>query len=331
MPSAEKRGRRWRALAFHKGMRLPAGTFSTKAEAVTAAAEIEKRAKSGKIAATGKRTVGDLLEKYSADVSVNKPGRKWEQTRITALLRHPITRKRLSEITSTDFATYRDHRLKSVLGSTVDREFNLISAAFTVARKEWRWIDFSPLADVARPPEQAARKRLITPKELERICHAAGYAIGDAAETVTSRVAAALAFAIETGMRAGEIVALRPLDLFEHYVRVAGHPGAKKTDAARRDVPLSPLAKQILAGVKSLELDPVWGMTTRQCDALFRKLRERAAITGCTFHDSRHTAITNLSRKIDVLALARMVGHKDIKMLLTYYNPTADDLAQRLV
>lgn len=330
MPTTEKRGRRHRGIAFHNGKRLSAGTFSTKAEAIAAAAEIEKRAKNGKIAASSDKTVGDLLERYSDEVSVKKPGCRWEQTRITALLRHPITRKRLAEITSTDFASYRDQRLKKVLGSTVDREFNLISAAFTVARKEWRWIDFSPLTDVARPPEQPPRDRLITPGEVELICHTAGYVVGDTPETVTARVAAALVFAIETGMRGGEICALRPLDLFDNYVRVAGHPGAKKTDAARRNVPLSPRAKQVLDGIKALQFDPVWGVESRQRDALFRKIRDRAGVKGCVFHDSRHTAITNLSRKLDVLALARMVGHKDIKMLLRYYNPTADDLALRL-
>jgi integrase len=330
MPTTEKRGRRHRGIAFHQGKRLPVGTFATKAEAFAAAVEIEKRAKAGQLATVSDKTVGDMLERYSDEVSVKKPGCKWEQTRIKALLRHPITRKRLAEATSTDFAAYRDQRLKKVLGSTVDREFNLISAAYTIARKEWRWIDYSPLKDVARPPDEPPRERVITPAEVELMCHTAGYVVGDAPETVTARVAAALVFAIETGMRGGEICALRPGDLFETYVFVAGHPGAKKTDAARRNVPLSSRARLVLDGVKKLQFDPVWGLESSQREALFRKIRDRAGVVGCTFHDSRHTAITNLSRKIDVLALARMVGHKDIRMLLRYYNPTATELAARL-
>ncbi len=51
---------------------------------------------------------------------------------------------------------------------------------------------------------------------------------------------------------------------------------------------------------------------------------------GLTFHDSRHEAITRLSRKLDVLALAKMVGHTDIRVLVVYYEEDAEALAQRL-
>lgn len=41
-------------------------------------------------------------------------------------------------------------------------------------------------------------------------------------------------------------------------------------------------------------------------------------------------AITRLSRKLDVLTLARVVGHKRIQQLMTYYNESAEDIALRL-
>lgn len=48
------------------------------------------------------------------------------------------------------------------------------------------------------------------------------------------------------------------------------------------------------------------------------------------FHDSRHEAITRLAKKLDVLALARAVWHRDLRMLQIYYNESATDLAKRL-
>ena len=45
------------------------------------------------------------------------------------------------------------------------------------------------------------------------------------------------------------------------------------------------------------------------------------------FHDARHEAITRLARKIDVLDLARMIGHRDPRSLMVYYNATATDIA----
>ncbi len=65
-------------------------------------------------------------------------------------------------------------------------------------------------------------------------------------------------------------------------------------------------------------------------DAPRRRVRDRAKVEGLTFHDSRLTAITRLSKRLDVLALARMVGHSDLRMLQVYYNETAEELAKRL-
>lgn len=58
--------------------------------------------------------------------------------------------------------------------------------------------------------------------------------------------------------------------------------------------------------------------------------RIRAKIDDLTFHDSRHDAITRLAQKLSVLQLARMVGHRDIRSLQTYYNETAESMARLL-
>lgn len=65
-------------------------------------------------------------------------------------------------------------------------------------------------------------------------------------------------------------------------------------------------------------------------DALFRKAVTRAGIEDLTFHDSRHEAVTRLSKKLGILELARMIGHKDIRQLQVYYNETAAEIAKKL-
>jgi integrase len=70
--------------------------------------------------------------------------------------------------------------------------------------------------------------------------------------------------------------------------------------------------------------------SSASADALFRKIRARAGIDGLHFHDTRHEAITRLAKKLDVLPLARMTGHKNIQELMTYYNATASEIAERL-
>ncbi|MFZ6659122.1 hypothetical protein [Undibacterium sp. TJN19] len=49
-----------------------------------------------------------------------------------------------------------------------------------------------------------------------------------------------------------------------------------------------------------------------------------------TFRDSRHEATTHLAKKVNVLDLARMVGHKDLCMLQIYYNESAEEIAIKL-
>lgn len=109
--------------------------------------------------------------------------------------------------------------------------------------------------------------------------------------------------------------------------------GGGKTDAAKRDVPLSQEALRIIAQLESGkdETDSVFRISsTQNLDAAFRRAKALAAIDDLHFHDSRHTAITRLAKKLDVLALARMVGHRDLRMLQIYYNESAEDMAGRL-
>jgi integrase len=74
----------------------------------------------------------------------------------------------------------------------------------------------------------------------------------------------------------------------------------------------------------------VFGIKPASLDAMFRKYRDRAGLEGFTWHDSRHTAATRLSRKVDVLTLCKIFGWSNTKQALTYFNPSASDIAKRL-
>ena len=76
--------------------------------------------------------------------------------------------------------------------------------------------------------------------------------------------------------------------------------------------------------------DRLFKLESASADTMFRRVRDELGIDGLTFHDTRHEAITRLARKVDVLDLARITGHKDLKSLMIYYNATASELAQRL-
>jgi integrase len=73
------------------------------------------------------------------------------------------------------------------------------------------------------------------------------------------------------------------------------------------------------------------GLKDSQRDALWRKSVRRAGIEDLTFHDLKHEAATRLARFLDVMALAKAIGTKDIKLLNeTYYVSDASREAERL-
>lgn len=65
-------------------------------------------------------------------------------------------------------------------------------------------------------------------------------------------------------------------------------------------------------------------------DSNWRKAVKAAQVVDLHFHDSRHLAITRLSKVLGLLELARMVGHRDLRMLQFYYNESAAETAAKL-
>lgn len=325
MAYIRKRGKGYYVEIRKNGIKKHA-TFDTKYEANQWAADTESLILAGKSKGIPDITFGTLMERYRDEVTTTKRGKKWETTRINLLLKDPLADVRLPNLDQPNFAEWRDRRLKSVSAASVLREWNILSSACSIAVKEWKWLPTHPMRGVKRPETPRARDRRPSQKEIDSILYILGYD-GTTPSTITSRVGAAFAFAIETGMRAGEIAGLTwdRIYLEERYLKTFG-----KTQAARRDVPLSPKAITILNSLnKSEEL--VFQLKTGQIDALFRKARDKALIKDLHFHDSRAEAVTRLASKLNINALAMAIGHKDLRMLTIYYRESASDIAKKLL
>jgi integrase len=166
-------------------------------------------------------------------------------------------------------------------------------------------------------------------EELDRILFALSYRPGQVPTTIMQRIGAAVVFAVETAMRAGEICKLTWSDIAPTVATVR----SGKTAAATRRVPLSPLAQEVVKGLRPKKPEhaaSVFDLKPSQVDALWRKAKKLALIDALHFHDLRHTAVTRLAQRLAILDLARMVGHKDLRMLQIYYNESAEVIADRL-
>jgi len=131
---------------------------------------------------------------------------------------------------------------------------------------------------------------------------------------------------VETAMRNGEMLALRWADV-DLVRRVARVVESKNGDA--REVPLSSTAVQLL-GCLPRDRETCFAVNASVRDVLFREARDRAGVVDVHFHDSRSEGISRLAKKLDILDLARVVGHRDLKSLMHYYRADAAALALRL-
>lgn len=305
MASYEKRLGKWRVAIFKRGVRKSA-TFDTKEEAQRWAAKVE-------FAATHipRKTLHDALGRYLETVSIHKKGERWERARV-AVFKRQLSNRLLSAVTPDALAAWRDKRLKEVSTGTVRREMNLFAAALETATVEWGWLEANPFRKVKRPPDGKPRERVITDAEVSEF-------VACCTSPLQARVAAAFLFALETGMRAGEIVGIKSEHVRDKFVFL---PATK--NGTERKVPLSVRARAILPKVG-------FSLNSYQLDIHFRKIRDKLK-KDYTFHATRHTAATRIAQsgKLTPFELAAMFGWKDLKMAMRYINTEASDIADRL-
>ena len=331
MATYQKRGDTWRAIIRLKGV-TESKTFPRKADATAWATERETEIRNGDAGKVADKTLAELLDKYEAEVTEQKPENRTDKVRLNNFRKDPMVKKRLEVVDQCLLAEWRDRRLKAVAPGTVLREMNMLGGIFNRAI-EWKWLKANPMTGVQRPDPPASRKRQVYSHEIDLLCFSFGYDKESPLKRQVNRIGAAFLFALETGMREGEIACLKRSDVFleKSYLKVRGEDvGGGKTAAARRDVALSQEAIRILKQLPDTG-EKMFGISGGAAisDA-FTKHAKRLGINDLVFHDTRHEAITRLCKKLDVLSLARMIGHADIRELNTYYNATAEDIAKYL-
>lgn len=323
MGTVRKRGDTWRAEVFKRGVRDSA-SFPNRAQAVDWI--VQREASINAMADVSGNTFGDAVNKRLAMDGLSR----WDILRLQAFPKE-WNAMPLSAVTPEVISAWRDRRLKEVSPGTVLRERTVLRSLFGMARTEWKWIASNPVADVKPPRAPQPRRRVILDDERDAMVKELGFV--DRVETIRHETAVAFLIALETGMRAGEILALMP----DHVVGNVAYVAKSKTGPAR-DVPLSKRAVELFAilgrkrliNIKASPGDRLFHVSSHSMDMTFRRARHKLRLEGFTFHDSRATAITRLSAILDPRQLARMVGHSDLNSLLIYYAASASSIAEQL-
>lgn len=283
-------------------------------------------------------TLREALERYKREVTPTKKGAQQENSRIKLWLQHPLADMRLVDITAVHLTDWRRaEEAKPAPGgrvrspSTVRAKINLISAVYRYARSEWAMPHLqNPVSAVIKPKQRRGRDVRLSPAQRETFWNATR------SPRRANWVFYICKFASLTAMRQGEILSMT----------WGGWSGEsvihleETKNGTSRDVPLSSEAVSLLLEWRELSRNPrrgpifpVTASAVREAQKCVNKyIRKRdPSFPHVTFHDLRHIAATDLSKKLsNVLELSAVTGHKSIQVLKRYYNPDAADLARKL-
>jgi hypothetical protein len=297
----------WRAEVQRNGQRV-SKLFRLKRDAQAWALEQEATAQKLK---QGWRTFGQAAQEYEERETIKKRAQQWEKNTLARLVAAFGESTPLGTIDQPRIAKWRDTRLKTVSGSTVQREANLLRRMLRVARLEWRWISHDPFEGVKMPDENAPRHQVWRWQQIKRVLLA--NRTGKTLEVIH-----AFHIALHTGMRLSEVLVAKVDG------KIALLPKDKTTDGPVK----VPLARK---GVELLKRYGPFTVGANEASVLFSDLCKDLLIDGLHFHDSRGTALTLLSRRVDVLTLSRISRHRDLRTLRDhYYRETAEEIAARL-
>jgi len=232
-------------------------------------------------------TLADLLRRCEAEIVPRKRSADREVYMLRVILRHPTAQVSLQQLTTTEIAKYRDHRLALVKGDTVRRELAIVRHCIEVARNEWSFVlPSNPVQQVKMPRAGNPRVWRAYPGELEKLLKAC--------EASRCRwLPAVIQLAVETGMRRSELLAMRwdDVDLEARTVVLRN-----TKNGFPRTVPLSPRALNVIKDMPHCGSNVI----TISANALrlaWERLRRRAGVLELRFHDLRHEAVSRFFEK----------------------------------
>ena len=277
-----------------------------------------------------KHLLADLVVRYKTEVTSNKKGSRDEAIVLNAFLRDPICQKTMCNVTVTDFAGYRDRRLKTISSATLKRQLNPICHMFNVARTEWGIpIKEKPVEGLKLKARDNRRERRLRDGEQEKLL--------EAARTRQSPyIVWIVIFAIETAMRRGEILGLHwdQVDLKRRSVTIL-----ESKNGYSRTIPLTPTAvallhdiwREVSPSVSNKKTTKVFPITANALRMAWERMLKPTEIEDLHFHDLKHEAISRFfERGLTVPEVASISGHRDLKMLMRYAHADTTRLAKKL-
>ncbi len=347
----------YRVIIRLKGHPRETATFSRRTDAKLWAQRTENDIREGRYfpSSEGKRkTVSKMLERYRRDVLPQKK----ESTSSSQAIHldwweGELGDYTLDRITTASLAEYRDRLLtepntrgKKRSNATVVRYMASLSHVFSVASKEWQWLDDNPFRRVSKPKEPRGRIRFLS--DVERVS-----LLKACRNSHNKDLYCAVIIAISTGCRRGELRGLkwshvdleRGLLLFDdtkngerRSAPLVGHAldemkaraeRKKKEEEKKRqeeyghgNIHNLSDARKVAQERKSKEEYVFPGRVPGKpidFTRAWRKARAEAGVEDFRWHDLRHTCASYLTMDgATSVELAEVLGHKTLEMVKRY-------------
>ncbi len=259
-----------------------------------------------------------------------------------------IGRRRMAQLLPIDLHRLYQARIDSGLSPTTVRHVHEILSKALGQAARWGLITRNPAA-LVQPPRRAHHEMQTLDADQTRALLETAH--GD-------RLEAVYVLAVATGMRQGELLALRwrDVDLDTGRVRVIGtldwprgavpHISEPKTARSRRQIQLAAAAVTALRQHRSRQAaerlatdgwrnelglvftnEPGRPVDASNLRRAFSKLLVRAGLPRIRFHDLRHTAATLLlSRGVHPKIASEMLGHATVAFTLDVYSHVTETM-----
>ena len=161
-----------------KGYPLETATFSRKTDAKRWAQQTEaamRESRHFKTTEAKRHTLGELVDRYIREVLPTKPRSAKKQAQQLNWWRGQLGSRTLADVTPVLIVQCRDSLAnettvgaKKRAPASVVRYMAALSHAFTMAVREWGWLDVDPMQKVTKPKEPRGRVRFLDDDERSR-------------------------------------------------------------------------------------------------------------------------------------------------------------------
>lgn len=272
-----------------------------------------------------KHTLAELIDKYIKTILPRKPKSQEVQTAQLNWWKQKIGCKTLLDVTPAILTECREKLQTEPMNkkgdkfrspATVNRYMAALSHAFTIAVKEWGWMEANPTLKINKLPEPRGRVRFLSDDERKALLEVCK-------KSTSKHLYKVVIIALSIGARKNEILGLEWKDVDLQRGLVTFYDTKNKEIRA---LPIRGHALELMqehAKVRSLHCPYVF-TSDNECRPLdirsaWETALKNAGIEDFRFHDLRHSAASYLAMNGASLAeIAEVLGHKTLQMVKRY-------------